>query len=348
MAEKVKQHYVPQFYLKRFMNDENRIWQYNKSNGSDVNMIPKNIAHQRNLYGKDSFLENILSEMENKFAFAIKNVAEQIQEDKLFLSVEDKANLLGFASIQLSRSKSHNDLLINVNNMGEEKFKKRIIPEINGSLMNSSILVGGIQGMTFSDLEVIGIKHNLRSAQFIASDNPVIPTNQAAAIKKVQVTGHNAVGFMVYFPISAMHAIILYDRSVYSFENTKNNIVKLISVNDVNALNKLSIAYSDLFIFHQNKLKENEKRQIENMGSVIETTINPDTEYKGQKRILVKLPFLNRIMKIPYMKIRNNPYGKIKQQINRPQQSQLQSDAILMADELVKKAKIELEKQNEN
>ena len=76
MAEKKKQHYVPRFYLKYFSTtpEATHIGLCVKESGKTVRQAGlKNQAYENYFYGKDTKIEDGLSEIEAKAASVIFN-----------------------------------------------------------------------------------------------------------------------------------------------------------------------------------------------------------------------------------------------------------------------------------
>ena len=73
-----KNHYVPQFYLRGFSTDEERVFRLDKHSNTIKRLPIKVVGFQKNLYtyktidGKTESLEDVFSQMEGLAAHSIK------------------------------------------------------------------------------------------------------------------------------------------------------------------------------------------------------------------------------------------------------------------------------------
>ena len=101
MAEKTKQHFVPQFYLKNFaINKKFNI--YNIKRGLIENVPYGSQCYKNNFYGKDKIYETQLSILEGKWATSIKNIITNPKN----ISTSDAESIKEFCCFQYLRTKS--------------------------------------------------------------------------------------------------------------------------------------------------------------------------------------------------------------------------------------------------
>lgn len=102
-----KQHYIPQFYLKKFSQDGERVYVYDKKTGSKGEIryqTTLQVAHENNFYnyqtksGKKENLEDFFSQIEGDAATAIEEAY-----DKRRLSDNDRGKLALFIAFIYSR-----------------------------------------------------------------------------------------------------------------------------------------------------------------------------------------------------------------------------------------------------
>jgi len=118
MADKKKQHFVPQGYLKPWCDPSTPegqtpyVWVYPKEGGEPKNKAPKNIFFETDLYtikaedgGRNLVLENGLSQLESEFC-ALRD--RKVLQNKL-LSEEEKLLFSSFAAAANSRTISFRD-----------------------------------------------------------------------------------------------------------------------------------------------------------------------------------------------------------------------------------------------
>jgi hypothetical protein len=85
--------------------------------------------------------------------------------------------------------------------------------------------------------------------RFITSDNPVCKYNQYfEEIKNFGKLGAVSRGLQIFFPISPLYLVILYDKDIYQIMSS-GNITNYITDNDVNALNLLQMINSENNIY---------------------------------------------------------------------------------------------------
>lgn len=59
MSNPVKHHFIPQFHLRNWQNQEGRICCFRKQGDRFDLVVPKNLANQNNLYKFDSEIESV-------------------------------------------------------------------------------------------------------------------------------------------------------------------------------------------------------------------------------------------------------------------------------------------------
>ena len=76
-AQKKRQHYVPQFYLRNFSKDEHYIYIYNLKSGKIEEGPISRTCEKKYFYGKDDEFENILERIETDHSKIIHNILKQ-------------------------------------------------------------------------------------------------------------------------------------------------------------------------------------------------------------------------------------------------------------------------------
>ena len=117
-----RQHYVPEFYLRRFTNDGEHIFVYDKVNNKIFNTNVSNVASEGYFYDIDwhgelsdldpQLIEKELSRIESLFSSNIDEIIREVDERKDFSAID--LNILGnFIVIQWLRTRSFRDAHIN-------------------------------------------------------------------------------------------------------------------------------------------------------------------------------------------------------------------------------------------
>jgi hypothetical protein len=103
MAEHKKQHYVPQFYLRNFSQDDVHLLCFNLKRNKSFYVKVKNVCQGKYFYSQNTENEEVFSRLESKFALSIKKILDN--EDITSLSSDEAMLLLTFISFQQERTK---------------------------------------------------------------------------------------------------------------------------------------------------------------------------------------------------------------------------------------------------
>ena len=103
-----KQHYIPQFLLEHFANDEGKVWTYDKKTDKFFDQSPREIGHENYFYqipnrskDKNNCIEFFLSAIDNDGCNVIRKVIAK--GDLLSLVPDDVEKLLKFVAYLLNR-----------------------------------------------------------------------------------------------------------------------------------------------------------------------------------------------------------------------------------------------------
>lgn len=182
MGEKKRQHYVPQFYLKNFVRENNKFTVLNIRSGKIIEEVPyKKQCYENYYYGNDGMWEEKLGEIERKTSLIINKILNQ---STYYPNPKEISTMKEFVLYQRYRT---------------------MIPQ--QALDVTSHLVNKID-----DLELIIIQYNNEKQKLISSDNPVIFYNP---FNKRSLGLVNA-GLIIIFPISPKKLIVIFDSKMYS------------------------------------------------------------------------------------------------------------------------------------
>lgn len=185
MSDKKNQHYVPQFCLRKFASDSNKL--INLYNLDSKKIIRNaNIKHQAckdYFYGQDISIENALSHFEETTSKIFNKI---LQENKLPpKTTEDYSRLLIFISVQYNRTKFARDNMININDKTISILGKdfeRISTLSKENWIHEKLPIAIICIIYLLDLKMKLIL-NKTEDEFIYSDNPVVLYNQFLEMK---------------------------------------------------------------------------------------------------------------------------------------------------------------------
>jgi len=111
---KVKvQHYVPQFYLNYFCNEQERLWVFDKQENKSFTTNPKNVGaegyfydlNQKNPNQQEQFLENLFADFEANFAVLFSEFIAGVSSGEItVLDQTTKSVLSKYLTIQILRT----------------------------------------------------------------------------------------------------------------------------------------------------------------------------------------------------------------------------------------------------
>lgn len=250
MSEPKRHHYVPQFYLRRFSNDDSSICCLNKSRVRTFEHASiKGQCAIPNFHGWHKDIEKALGYLEGRSASIVKKIC---RESTLDLARADYIQLLLFTALQLGRTK----LSADSNDKMTDIFAKLVMegnPKLAGVNFDNFVVKNTYpvaQPLAVS-AETFGILDSLSSCllvlggkyEFLTSDNPVLLYNSAKShVDFTGVIGLDSSGLQVIFPLDSKHALYLYDPSIY--RNPTNTNVRKISTLDAIKINLIQYLWS--------------------------------------------------------------------------------------------------------
>ena len=266
MEKKKRQHYVPQFYLRNFVREDNKFTIFNIKSEKIIENAPyRKQCYEDYYYGDDEVWEEKLGAIESSAVLIIAKINKQsnyypdVEEIKIlkkfilyqrYRTIRNKDNLLNMrwdgakTYVEMNLRKEGKYVSENTLKVLKKEFEKRydrIIPqpalEITANLLDN-----------IEDLKLLIIQYNNKTHNLISSDNPVIFYNP---FYKRAVGLINA-GLIILLPISPSKLIVIFDSKMY--QRYKNNkIVKLTNENEVKMLNIFQLIVAKEIVYFQNK-----------------------------------------------------------------------------------------------
>lgn len=271
MNKRKNQHYVPQFYLKYFSNDEDKrtINLFNPEKDLFVENAPiKNQSSKDYFYGKEGTVEEGLSKIENilapkitKFIYS-NSLPEYLSDDHfailIFLITNDLRNLTHVEHLK-GFSKLTNQQMKNFS----QKVSDDYIPDIPHDMAIE---------LSFSNYEVVlktcldlkfKVLVNNTNKPFFTCDLPTIKYNQFLEKKVIHSsnTGYGASGLQLFLPLNPKRCILFYDSSIYKVGNKKEKFIE-ITEEDVNQINILQILNCNNNVYFNKDAKESYVKEI--------------------------------------------------------------------------------------
>jgi hypothetical protein len=253
MAKKnVKQHYVPQFYLREFKtNGDNAIGCYIKHRKRFVeNVRIDKECFKDYFYGDDLLIEKAFSKIESDQ----KNLIQEIVRE---LALPEKGTikywqlLILVTSFYLRHPKVINAKLFLAEHACGHKLSN--IEAVHLSLLAIQNVVDSIYG-----LEIL-LLHNRTNTPFITSDYPIVRFSQYLQAKKVDISdlGFNSEGIQVFIPLSPNICLVLYDKSTYDIMDKIDSYVDIHSETEIFNMNLMQLLNcSDKVYFNTGISKE--------------------------------------------------------------------------------------------
>ena len=267
MAENKKQHYIPQFYLKNFSEDQKQLWIYVlKSEQCQLSPI-KSTCQGTYFYGKDPEYEAAFAESEQKHSKVIKKIIEN--ESIESLKEKDLFDLYWFLLLQSARTKESKNVADNfVEFFAETYFKpylksqneiKEYTPEEIDSIKikmpefyKYNIAISMYSTIGLLDLKTILLK-NKPENPFISSDAPVVKNNYLK-LKGYNLIGILSPGLQILCPLNSKLALLLYHQNAYEIKEEINSVIEIDNESDIDQLNKLQILNAlDILFFSDKK-----------------------------------------------------------------------------------------------
>nr|CBA30132.1 hypothetical protein Csp_C22020 [Curvibacter putative symbiont of Hydra magnipapillata] len=261
-----KQHYVPQFLLRRFAAEAPSGW---KTNVFDIerqqlrnNQNVKDVCAENYMYDKDNSFESFLGEhVENP---ASKEIDSIIATPEKISCTPERAMLL-FLTVQIARTRqAYGANLAFLNKMMGTVFEKfaelngmdvdaakrvQMRPEEPRALLSYMAASAATNYRLIADLKVALIA-NQTGQEFVLSDNPVFKHNWYLRDCNEPLSASITVrGLQLFLPLSPKLVYCLYDSSVYAYKTdgpTKS--VVHATHDDVSLLNSFQAINAESFL----------------------------------------------------------------------------------------------------
>lgn len=252
MAQHKNQHYVPEFYLKRFSPDADKkticLWNL-KGQQRITGASLSDQCSEDYFYGKDLKLEKSFIPLEGLTATLLNEIDRtDIVPPRCS---EHHSLLLFYLTIQWTRTKHRAEAM---NESFDKVMKEMYRPmaeqrgvDVNrfNIHMQEPVHLGiKIAADTFPLILDLHCKilANRTEKEYVTSDNPVVFYNQLFSFVRGQSnTGLNVKGLQIFFPISPSKVLLLYDAGVYSAGERSRSVVDVTKAEDVDQINLLQL-----------------------------------------------------------------------------------------------------------
>lgn len=267
MKEYIQQHYVPQFYLRKFGLKKKSgftVKCFNKETGKEFVGSVDQVCMENHFYDKGAppKIEKLFSQKEKEHSKVYHKIIKN--ESIKNLSTSEKYFMCEYVFIQNERTRSTRERYVQIVKEVYKKFEKEKdfpkfdnlppkyqewLLESRGQMAQFNIMFNVFQdedGNIQSSSEIIGyisdLKWNLTkstlSKEFYASDHPVVvfnPIYSGDDIVGYGTASYRAEGVEIFFPLSPKLCLILYDKNRSEYRKVKpERIVKEAELNWIN------------------------------------------------------------------------------------------------------------------
>ncbi|HFK2923096.1 TPA: DUF4238 domain-containing protein [Aeromonas hydrophila] len=339
MKEKQNQHYVPQYYFRKFSDDDISIRMLLKKSGKIIeNVAISNQASKNNFYG-DRDTENKVTKFDNKFSAIISKAVKEIENKKL--TADSFFGLMEAVCFQSLRTLSYREEQKPLMKFYEEFFKPQIesvddydsgiSEEITKTINNvmRDALESMSDGQKWQSFEMFNVEKeydkiadldavflsNLTPYPFFFGDTPVSRFNISLQNLRCSQRGNMHHGIIIYYPISSTLGFLMYDRSAYRLLSDNLNIVYLSEKEDIDNLNRLQIHHATNSIYFKEmsdhdyvkSLWHNEKESFSYIPSKIELCeeITIDGYLTGRKISTLVESEINLRIQLSFLEVEN-------------------------------------------
>ena len=264
MSKPRKQHFVPQFYLKNFSLDENKIGissYHHKTDKFYIDVPLKSQAYKDYIYGDDGLIEKDLSDFEKKISRLISDPITKINPPT---NQEDFNLLKEFVLIQHSRTAKAGAAALAAINSGLDairpylKYKDHLPKDLRISHNYPSVLSlyhALDHAYLMGHLAMKSIV-NMTPYSFITSDSPIATYNMWMEQQGLYkgATALAVKGLLIFIPIAPRLTYCFYDPYIYNFGDPDMGFVETESEEVVHQLNGLQYLFSDSQLFFSEKL----------------------------------------------------------------------------------------------
>jgi len=212
-------HYVPQFYLRRFLDDSGRLWAWDRDNDRVFRTTPKSLAAERSFYHLDLYADENPMEMEKQFSHIEQEVAQITAQWLEWIPGGDPGMPLPipspnrelvsqFIGLQFLRTADAREI-ISLASADHDEMSETDRRILHTEALWNSELVGDFIDYIGSAIWIFG--RNETQVPYIASDNPVaFRTPDHMMWLKVGIFGTRT---YVVYPLSPQVVMYCYPRT---------------------------------------------------------------------------------------------------------------------------------------
>ncbi|WP_298936961.1 DUF4238 domain-containing protein [uncultured Ruegeria sp.] len=260
MSANSNQHFVPQFYLRRFSEDGSSLNLVLKSTGETLSGAPiRGQCSKRKFYGTAPHLDDFLRFLEGSVSSFLGLFAGETP--RRLPDHEDVEHLLCFLTTQMHRTPRAGEV--------GEAFEREFDRIIRRGSPSSRGLPDHLRAKPLDHMSMCRIAVKIypalvdmmlvricapKGAEFVTSDNPVILANKAGEQNRVpHAVGLSNSGLILIYPISPKYCLMFYDGGIYK---TKHDRALTVFANrsDVQKINRLQYINCTSAVYFKNEV----------------------------------------------------------------------------------------------
>lgn len=246
----MRNHFVPQFYLKIFSEDCSNIRLYN-FDGEEEHFGPiKSQAATNNFYNQET--EKIFGELERMSGAVFKKLMDDPWEAYSQYTKEVLQTFVGFQSLRTQQAATASsslergaEELANKHGVKADRLLKQLrevaLSDVEKTLLAAKACAKSVE--TLATCLVV----NESGKELITSDDPVVRYNQyCESLTRTGIAGWGAVGLQVFCPISPWLLAILYDPHTYEIKGLSPEKPVIVTKRppDIAQLNALQVLHA--------------------------------------------------------------------------------------------------------
>lgn len=268
------QHTVPQFYLRQFASNDEKIWAFDKQTGRSFHTSIRNVAGERFFYdsktleevtGDKQALEKFLSQLEGYYHNRIGRLLERLRANEYRrLHPETRMTIANFAAVQFLRTKerrtAHRQTVEHMAKIlskfegaeqllrdADEALSAGALQEFHVARLIDLPLIKEFTEILASHIWVFGRRHPSHS--FYTSDNPIARHGTVARPFRGN-RGIGSRGVEIHIPLSHDYALTLYERTHFkSLENQDGRVLDLFDPEHMVYARQWQVSDSSRYVF---------------------------------------------------------------------------------------------------
>ncbi|WFF76797.1 DUF4238 domain-containing protein [Bacillus velezensis] len=263
-----KQHYVPQFYLNYFADNNKNIYVYDKATLKQFTSNSKGVASQQFFYdlfdNDNQFIEKNHNRIyENAFSSFMPQFFKEIEKHKYFsLKRYHKEEIASFVAYQYIRTKKFREESYRLNT-GVHIYApvdSKLLEDLHPTLVHRFLLVDyHLHNTLFNKLlneYVWIIGRNTSNQLFYTSDHPLAQTKTIQQLHDEQRikkgSSFTLLSEQIAFPIAPKYIILFFKKNKFKRFNRKKNRILNLDNEEIKRLNYMQVMGCYRQVYSQN------------------------------------------------------------------------------------------------